>query len=164
MVVILVHSGLAFTCEYCQEEFGNEIKLSRHILKYHDVDKLQCEHCDFETLKQRSLDAHKAAKHRLGFNRREKVNVERRETSFSESQPSSMIVIVVSLILEEMLENAAVFVRRLPFDPAPFLPHDEDRVPGESTNPVEFFHSNLRNRRTNFNSDTLLLIFTNYIL
>ena len=64
MVVILVHSGLAFTCEYCQEEFGNEIKLSRHILKYHGVDKLQCEHCDFETLKQRSLDAHKAAKHR----------------------------------------------------------------------------------------------------
>ena len=86
-MVILVHSGLAFTCEYCQEEFGNEIKLSRHILKDHDVDKLQCEHCDFETLKQRSLDAHKAAKHRLGFNRREKVNVERRETSFSESQP-----------------------------------------------------------------------------
>ena len=76
----LLHSGLAFTCEYCQEEFGNEIKLSRHILKDHDVDKLQCEHCDFETLKPRSLDAHKAAKHRdLGY-RREKVNVEGRET------------------------------------------------------------------------------------
>ena len=30
-----LHSGLAFTCEYCQEEFGNEIKLSRHNLKDH---------------------------------------------------------------------------------------------------------------------------------
>ena len=39
-----------------------------------------------------------------------------------------MIVIVFSLILEEMLENAAVFVRRLPFDPAPFLPHDEGKL------------------------------------
>ena len=45
------------------------------------------------------------------------------QTSFSESQPSKgMIVLVFSPILEEMLENAAVFVWRLPFDPAPFLP------------------------------------------
>ena len=45
------------------------------------------------------------------------------QTSFSESQPiKGMIVLVFSPILEEMLENAAVFVWRLPFDPAPFLP------------------------------------------
>ena len=43
------------------------------------------------------------------------------------SQPSKgMIVLVFSPILEEMLENAAVFVWRLPFDPAPFLEVLED--------------------------------------
>lgn len=75
-----LHSGLAFTCSHCHEEFGNEIKLNRHILKEHDVDRFQCQHCEFEALKPRSLEAHKAVKHKdLGYGR-EKADLQGRET------------------------------------------------------------------------------------
>ena len=78
-----LHSGLAFTCSHCHEEFGNEIKLNRHILKEHDVDRFQCQHCEFEALKPRSLEAHKAVKHKdLGYGR-EKADLQGRETEHS---------------------------------------------------------------------------------
>jgi len=83
------HSDITFSCTECNDLFETELKLKRHLVSKHDIDMLQCQHCEFKALKLKSIETHKMAKHKdLGYGKLENRRCDHCEKSFK--NPSSL--------------------------------------------------------------------------